>query len=496
MLCYGLACSLSGTQSSSPTSQTVCRSACSCAGYRPGLPKPPPPPVEDVDGGEPPRSPPPQRAPARLSAAAQAPPATLDGGRRAVESHAKVPAPTAIGLEHKEAAAPPSVAVTTIDVVVRSSGELSGKQTAGGAHQMEGLPTETALALPPAVAPPKYTGATPGGLAAEEPPLIQFQGVRFAYPSRPHDPVLLDFSLVIEPGTTLALVGPSGSGKSTIVGLVLRLYDVDAGAVLVDGVDVRAWNVAALRARMALVQQDPVLFSESVAANILYGRAALREAVVGADGAVVGASDGLSEARTASSRRWRLLPQKSRTAREEPSQTRELRRPKASQRLYPWVRGGSEDVAATEAEAAQGWAWWMPRWRGRQPSEQRSSSGSAPDGKGRVGFFTAWLPLSSTQRADAPRPPSGALTLVGFGGQGGPTPAPVSPRVRVLAVADVDPGVVAAARAANAAGFIDTLPEAYGTLVGTSVSSAQLSGGQRQRIAIARAVFRDAPVLL
>ena len=102
---------------------------------------------------------------------------------------------------------------------------------------------------------------------------IELRNVSFSYPTRPNTLVLQDFSLVLEPGTTTALVGESGSGKSSVVGLVERLYDVDAGSVTVDGADVRSLNVKWLRAQSALVQQEPSLFSDSIAYNVGYGRA-------------------------------------------------------------------------------------------------------------------------------------------------------------------------------------------------------------------------------
>jgi ATP-binding cassette, subfamily B, multidrug efflux pump len=77
---------------------------------------------------------------------------------------------------------------------------------------------------------------------------------------------------VAEPGETVALVGPTGGGKSTVINLLLRFYDVDSGSVAVDGFDVRAVTQASLRARIALVPQDPFLFSGSIADNIRYGR--------------------------------------------------------------------------------------------------------------------------------------------------------------------------------------------------------------------------------
>ena len=87
-------------------------------------------------------------------------------------------------------------------------------------------------------------------------------------------PVLDDVSITIEPGETVALVGPSGSGKTTIAGLIPRFYDPDDGCVRLDGIDLRDISLASLRANVALVSQDIVLFDDSVAANIAYGATA------------------------------------------------------------------------------------------------------------------------------------------------------------------------------------------------------------------------------
>ena len=70
---------------------------------------------------------------------------------------------------------------------------------------------------------------------------------------------------------TVALVGESGCGKSTIVSLILRFYDVNEGRILVDGINVREWNLASLRKAMGLVMQEPTLFNYSIQENILYG---------------------------------------------------------------------------------------------------------------------------------------------------------------------------------------------------------------------------------
>jgi ABC transporter fused permease/ATP-binding protein len=106
----------------------------------------------------------------------------------------------------------------------------------------------------------------------DEPRRIAFEGVRFAYPARPDAEVLAGIDLRIEPGETVALVGPSGAGKTTLTALVPRFYDVTEGRVTVGGVDVRTLALDELRARIALVPQDPVLFSGSIAENIAYGR--------------------------------------------------------------------------------------------------------------------------------------------------------------------------------------------------------------------------------
>ena len=99
---------------------------------------------------------------------------------------------------------------------------------------------------------------------------IEFAHVDFAYPGA-DDPVLHDLSFVVEPGTTTAIIGSTGSGKTTLIGLIARLFDVTAGAVLVDGVDVRRYDPDELWQRIGLVQQRAFLFSGSIASNLRYG---------------------------------------------------------------------------------------------------------------------------------------------------------------------------------------------------------------------------------
>jgi ATP-binding cassette, subfamily B, heavy metal transporter len=110
-------------------------------------------------------------------------------------------------------------------------------------------------------------GAHPLALSAAE---VRFDGVSFGYDAR--RPVLQDVDFVVPGGHTLALVGRSGAGKSTVVRLLFRFYDVDEGAILIDGQDLRDVTQESLRSAIGLVPQDTVLFNETIRANIAYGR--------------------------------------------------------------------------------------------------------------------------------------------------------------------------------------------------------------------------------
>ncbi|ANI41320.1 ABC transporter ATP-binding protein [Mycolicibacterium vaccae] len=99
---------------------------------------------------------------------------------------------------------------------------------------------------------------------------VEFERVWFGY--RPDVPVIEDLSLIAEPGTTVAIVGPTGAGKTTLVNLLMRFYDVDAGRITLDGVDIASVSRESLRSRIGMVLQDTWLFAGTIHDNIAYGR--------------------------------------------------------------------------------------------------------------------------------------------------------------------------------------------------------------------------------
>lgn len=109
---------------------------------------------------------------------------------------------------------------------------------------------------------------------------IELRNVDFYYPTHPAVMVLRDFSLKVSGGQTVALVGVSGSGKSTILSLIERFYDPVAGQALLDGQDLKSYNLRWLRSHMGLVQQEPVIFSTTIRENIIYARHNATEAEI------------------------------------------------------------------------------------------------------------------------------------------------------------------------------------------------------------------------
>jgi len=110
-------------------------------------------------------------------------------------------------------------------------------------------------------------GARPAGKLRGE---VRFEGVGFGY--TPDRPLLRNLDLAIEAGRTVALVGPTGAGKTTICSLLPRFYDVTAGRITIDGIDIRDMTLASLRGNIGIVQQDVFLFAGTVRENIAYGR--------------------------------------------------------------------------------------------------------------------------------------------------------------------------------------------------------------------------------
>ncbi|OIT40171.1 PREDICTED: putative ABC transporter B family member 8 [Nicotiana attenuata] len=101
---------------------------------------------------------------------------------------------------------------------------------------------------------------------------IEMKKVDFAYPSRPNSLVLREFSLEVKAGTSIGLVGKSGCGKSTVIALIQRFYDADRGSLKIDGMDIRLLDIGWYRRQMALVSQEPVIYSGTIHENILFGK--------------------------------------------------------------------------------------------------------------------------------------------------------------------------------------------------------------------------------
>ncbi|HET7083770.1 MAG TPA: ABC transporter transmembrane domain-containing protein [Rhizomicrobium sp.] len=112
----------------------------------------------------------------------------------------------------------------------------------------------------------------PQSLPAKSGGAVHFDDVTFRYPTRPDFKALSGFSLDVKSGEAVALVGPSGAGKSTVFQLMLRFFDAQSGAIRFDGVDITQLDPVDLRRHIAVVAQEPVIFSGSIAANIRYGR--------------------------------------------------------------------------------------------------------------------------------------------------------------------------------------------------------------------------------
>jgi len=135
-------------------------------------------------------------------------------------------------------------------------------------------------AVPPVATVPRIVAPLPALVMPQPQGAVAFERVSFAYEGAPDVRVIDGLSFSIAPGERVAIVGASGAGKSTVFQLTMRFYDCQQGRVLVDGVDVKAVDPAALRARIALVPQDPSIFGGTVSENIAYGQERASEAAI------------------------------------------------------------------------------------------------------------------------------------------------------------------------------------------------------------------------
>ncbi|MBI2261091.1 MAG: ABC transporter ATP-binding protein [Caulobacterales bacterium] len=140
---------------------------------------------------------------------------------------------------------------------------------------------------------PEIREAADAAPLPDGPVTVAFDHISFAYAPAAQGgaPTLSDISLTVKPGETIALVGPSGGGKSTLLSLLPRFYDVTAGAVTVNGRDIRELKLHDLRSKIALVTQEPFLFDDTIAANISYGRPGASQAEIEAAAAAAAAHD-------------------------------------------------------------------------------------------------------------------------------------------------------------------------------------------------------------
>ncbi|MDP6650812.1 MAG: ATP-binding cassette domain-containing protein, partial [Gammaproteobacteria bacterium] len=178
-------------------------------------------------------------------------------------------------------------AVMVAMAVAAISGVIAELQRAAGALErlMDLLHAENEISAPanPTALPGKPSGA------------LSIEQLSFAYPSRQETLALNNINLIIEPGESVALVGPSGAGKSTLFDMLFRFYDPNSGCIRLEGIDIRDLDPAELRSHLAIVSQQPAMFTGNVWENIRYGRPGADEASVKQAAASAYASEFIEE---------------------------------------------------------------------------------------------------------------------------------------------------------------------------------------------------------
>ncbi|KAM3251174.1 ABC transporter B family member 9-like [Capsicum annuum] len=325
---------------------------------------------------------------------------------------------------------------------------------------------------------------------------VELKDVYFSYPARQDVQIFSGFSLVVPSGKTVALVGQSGSGKSTIISLLERFYDPEVGEVLIDGVNLKKYQLKWLRQQMGLVSQEPILFATTIKENISYGKENATEEEINAAIELANAANFISK-----------LPQGLDTTVGEHGtqlsggQKQRLAIARAILK-NPKILLLDEATSALDAESERIVQEALEKVMVKRTTVTVALVGESGSGKSTV--------ISLIERFYNPE--SGEIHLDGVGikqfklrwlrqqmGLVSQEPVLFNERIRDNIAYSrqgkaTEEEIIQAAKSTNAHNFISSLPQGYDKSVGER--GIQLSGGQKQRIAIARAILKDPKILL
>ncbi|KAF5197341.1 Abc transporter b family member [Thalictrum thalictroides] len=333
---------------------------------------------------------------------------------------------------------------------------------------------------------------------------VELKDVFFRYPTRPHEQIFAGFSLSIPHGTTAALVGESGSGKSTVISLIERFYDPQAGEVLIDGINLKEFQLRWIREKIGLVSQEPVLFASSIKDNIGYGKdnptteeiiaatelanAAMfidklpqgLETMVGDYGTQLsgGQKQRIAIARAILRNPRILLLDEATSALDAESErtVQESLEKIMTNRTTVIVAHRLSTMVALVGESGCGKSTAISLL---QRFYEPNSGQIKLDGTDIRKFQLRWLRQQMGLVSQEPLLFNDTIQAnIAYGKEGDVTVAEI----------------VAAAEAANAHKFISAMKQGYDTRVGER--GIQLSGGQKQRVAIARAILKAPKILL